>query len=131
MTDEIKNKSGDPEFGGYWHIRMEDQLELLGTLYWITGQDGIERSVLFKPIRVLYDNGDGGLGVRFAPFSMFSDEEFFSFEVSDTSFMAELNERSAYRYTEFCNQYEAAMEELHEEPEDDIESAPATGSVIH
>lgn len=117
----------EPEFDGFYHVRMKSGFELVGQLYWVGEKKDLP--VLYFPIRVMYNVTDL-LTVRYSPFSLFSGDDFFQFNLSDVEFLLEMNERSTSRYLSYCDEYQKTVKELDDEEKGETE-APPEGSVLH
>ena len=100
-----KDNQNEPEFDGIYHIRMKSGLELVGALFWLVDEEGAEHAFLHRPVRVVLNNTDG-MSVSFAPYTLFSDNEFFDVEVLDIEFNLPVNKKGAQRYVEFLKFWE-------------------------
>lgn len=104
-NENYMNENNEPEFDGIYHIRMKSGLELVGALFWIVDDEGAEHAFLHRPVRVVLNNADG-LSVSFAPYTLFSDNEFFDVEVLDIEYNLPVNKKGAQRYVEFLKFWE-------------------------
>lgn len=118
----------EPEFDGIYHIRMKSGLELVGALFWIVDDEGVEHAFLHRPVRVVLNNTDG-MSVSFAPYTLFSDNEFFDVEVLDIEFNLPVNKKGAQRYVEFLKfweDYKIQEDENESDEEDEPEEKKPT-----
>lgn len=117
----------EPSFEGFYHLRTKSGLELLGQLYYV--KENVP--VLYFPVKVLYTVGTT-IGVKFVPYNLLTDDEFFTFTFEDVEFLSELNARTRDRYLNYVTEFDTVKSELDQEYEDVLtDKKVPEGTILH
>lgn len=113
---------------GFRHLRTKSGMELIGNLHSVKINGREEYSVLYFPLRIMYNVSSEGSVLRFLPLSLFSEDEFFVVYYDQLEFMIEMNEVGIQRYQEYMASYNEAKRESMNE---DVPSVEPTTKIIH
>lgn len=120
---------GDDEFidGGFVHLRMKSGFEVIGNLVYTqveydSNNSPSRKSFILDPVRASVDVTDRGISVKLLPYSSFSNDDTFFFDMWEAEFLVKMDDNSIDTYFKFLNQYKLYKEGT-SEPNDEDENS--------